>query len=279
VLAARSGLRSLEQARDDFAVVAANFDLRAGRTWRSLQDTTNEPILLYHHSPDWASWQRSADYYQEGELVWLDVDTKIRELSTGQRSLNDFARTFFGVQNGVHVPLTYTYTFDDVVAALNGVQAYDWAGFLRERLDGHAANAPKDGLTRAGWKLVYTAEPSAFFKSREEQRHILDLSYSIGMMIGKEGRIDDVVWDGVAFKQGLTTGATVVAVNGRAYKPGLLSEAITAAKTGKQTIELLLKRNDRYRTVRIDYHEGLKYPRLVRIDGTEDRLSSIMSPL
>jgi predicted metalloprotease with PDZ domain len=277
VLAARSGLRTMEQARDDFAVVAANYDLRAGRSWRSLQDTTNEPILFYHRAPDWVSWQRASDYYQEGQLVWLDVDTKIRELSSGQRSLDDFARAFFGVQNGVHVPLTYT--FDDVVAALNGVQAYDWAGFLRERLDGHAANAPKDGLMRAGWKLVYTAERGAYFKGREEQRHILDLSYSIGMTIGKEGKIDDVVWDGVAFKQGLTTGATVLAVNGRAYKPELLSEAITSAKSGKQAIELLLKKNDRYRTVRIDYHEGLKYPRLERIDGTVDRLSSILNPL
>lgn len=277
VLAARAGLRTAEQARDDFAMVAAGFDLRAGRSWRSLQDTTNEPIVSYRHAPAWVSWQRTADYYKESQLVWLDVDTRIRELSSGQHSLNDFARAFFGVQNGVHVPLTYT--FDDVVATLNAVQPYDWAKFLREHLDGHASSAPKDGLARAGWKLVYTDERSASFKDYEEQTHGPDLTFSIGMAIGKEGKIDNVIWDGIAFKQGLTVGTTVVAVNGRSYKPELLTEAITAAKTDKQPIELLLKRGDRYHTAYIDYHGGLKYPHLVRIDGTADRLSDILGPL
>jgi predicted metalloprotease with PDZ domain len=277
VLTARSGLRNAEQARDELAQVAASYDLRAGRVWRSLQDTTNEPIISHRAPQAWGSWQRSADYYREGQLVWLDVDTKIRELSSDKHSLNDFAHAFYGVDNGSHVPSTYT--FDDVVAALNAVQAYDWAGFLRERLDGHASGAPKDGLTRAGWKLQYSDERSEFFKSVEEMRHVDDFSYSLGLNINHDGRIDDVIWDSVAFKNGITIGTTLVAVNGVAYKAELLRDAMKEAKGNKQTIELLLKRDDHYRTIHIDYHDGLKYPHLVRIEGSTDRLSNILAPL
>jgi predicted metalloprotease with PDZ domain len=181
------------------------------------------------------------------------------------------------VENRSHVPSTYS--FDDVVKALNAVQTYDWAGFLRERLDGHANSAPKDGLMRAGWKLQYTDERSEFFKSVEEMRHIDDFSYSLGLTVNRDGRIDDVIWDGVAFKNGLTIGTTLVAVNGLAYKSELLKDALIAAKGNKQSIELLLKKDDRYRTVHIDYHDGLKYPHLVRIDGSTDRLSNIFAPL
>ncbi|PRC91201.1 M61 family metallopeptidase [Solimicrobium silvestre] len=277
VLAARSGLVSVEQTRDTLANIAASYDQRVGRTWRALQDTTNMPIISRRSPLAWVSWQRPEDYYREGQLVWLDVDTKIREMSGEQKSLNDFAHTFFGVENGRHSALTYT--FDDVVSTLNAIQPYDWATFLRTRLDGHAKEGPKDGLTRAGWKLAYTEERSEATKSEEEERHVTDYAYSLGFTVGKEGRLDYVAWDGVAFKHGMTIGATLLAVNGRSYKAELLKEVITAAKTSKQPIELLLKKDDRYHTVSIDYHDGLKYPHLVRIEGTPDRLTTILQPL
>lgn len=277
VLAARSGLLTPAQVRDSLAQIAATYDQRAGRSWRSLQDTTNQPIISHHGPQAWVSWQRTADYYREGQLMWLDVDSKIRELSGEQRSLDDFARAFFGVENGRRVPLTYT--FNDVVAALNAVQPFDWAAFLRARLDGHGPGAPKDGLTRSGWKLVYTAERSDYLKNEEEYRHVTDFSHSLGFSVNKDGKLEDVVWDGPAFRNGLTAGAALLAVDGRSYKAELLKEAIVAAKTGKQPIELLLKKDDRYRTVRIDYHDGLKYPHLARIDGTPDRLEAILQPL
>ncbi|MET3107322.1 putative metalloprotease with PDZ domain [Oxalobacteraceae bacterium GrIS 1.18] len=277
VLSARSGLETAEQIRDQIANIAAGYDHQAGRTWRNLQDTTNAPILSYHGAMAWSSWQRGAEYYRESELVWLDADTKIRELSGDARSLNDFARAFFGVEDGRNVALPYT--FDDVVKTLNAVQPYDWAGFLRARLDGHDRDAPKDGLTRGGWKLIYTEEPNSHTKAMESQRHVSDFAYSLGFTVAKEGKIDYVEWDSLAFKQGMTTGATLLAVNGRGYKSEVLNEAIKSAKTARVPIELLLKKDDRYRTVRIDYHEGLKYPHLVRIEGTPDRLSAILKPM
>jgi predicted metalloprotease with PDZ domain len=265
------------QMRDGLAATAALYDTRAGRAWRSLQDTTNDPIVNRRGPLAWTTWQRAEDYYSEGELIWLDADTKIREMSGEKRTLDDFARGFFGVQNGRHVPLTYN--FADVVAALNAVQPYDWATFLRARLDGHGPGAPLDGVTRAGWKLVYTDQETPFFKDVEEYRKAANFSYSLGLSIAADGRIANVAWDSPAFKAGLTEGYTLLAVDGRAYKPEGLKAAITAAKSGREPIELLLKINDRFRTVRIDYHDGLKYPRLERIEGTPDRLAAIFTPL
>jgi predicted metalloprotease with PDZ domain len=113
----------------------------------------------------------------------------------------------------------------------------------------------------------------------EDQRHVTDFVYSLGFTVGKESRIDSVQWDGLAFKNGMTAGATLLAVNGHAYKAEILKQAIRAAKTGNQAIELLLKKDDHYRMVSMAYHEGLKYPHLERIEGTPDRLSAILQPL
>jgi predicted metalloprotease with PDZ domain len=277
VLGARSGLVETAQMEEQLAASAALYDHRIGRSWRALADTTNEPIISSRSPLGWVSWQRSEDYYSEGELIWLDADTKIRELSGERHSLDDFARGFFGVENGRREPLTYT--FEDVVNALNAVQPYDWGAFLRSRLDGHGPGAPLDGLTRAGWRVVYDEKPTAFFKDAEAYRKIADFSYSLGLVIDEEGRIAGVVWDSPAFKAGLTVGFHVLAVNGRAYTPEVLQAAITAAKGGHEPLELLVKQADRFITTRFDYHEGLKYPRLERIAGTPDRLAKIFQSL
>jgi len=277
VVGARAGLVEVSQMRDGLAATAALYDHRIGRSWRSLQDTTNEPIITQRRPLGWVSWQRAEDYYSEGELIWLDADTKIRELSGDKRSLDDFARSFFGVQDGRHEPLGYT--FRDVVDALNAVQPFEWASFLRARLDGHGPGAPLDGIARSGWKLAYTEQPSNFFKDEEAYRKVTDFSYSLGFGVDSDGRLVNVVWDSPAFKAGLTGGYTLLAVDGRAFKAELLKAAITAANSGSQPIELLLRKDDRYVTERIDYHDGLKYPHLVRIEGTPDRLAAIFQPL
>jgi predicted metalloprotease with PDZ domain len=276
VLGARSGLVETTQMRDSLAATAALYDHRVGRRWRSLADTTNEPIVNHRRPLGWMSYQRAEDYYSEGELIWLDVDTKIRELSAEQRSLDDWARIFFGVENGRHRPLGYT--FKEVVQTLNSVQPYDWQTFLQARLEGHGPAAPLDGLARSGWKLVYTDTPTDFFKDVEAYRKIADFYYSLGVNLDANGRIAEVVWDGPAFKAGLSEGFTVIAVSGRAYKPELLKSAITAAISEHRPIELLVRQADRFQTVRIDYAEGLKYPRLARVEGTPDRLEAIFRP-
>jgi predicted metalloprotease with PDZ domain len=274
VLAARSGLVTKQQALDQLAITAAVFQHRKGRAWKSLQDTTNDPIVASRRPIPWRSWQRNEDYYAEGELIWLDVDTLIRELSGGQKSLDDFAGALFGVDDGSWVPRTYT--FDDVVATLNAVQPHDWAAFLHARLDGHDG-PPFDGLARGGYTLTYSDKPSDYFTKLEARRKIADFTYSLGFVVGKESKLADVLWDGPAYRAELTAGTQLVAVEGIAYDKDRLQAAITAAKTGNAPIELLVKNGDRYTTVRIDYHDGLRYPQLTREANVPARLDDILA--
>jgi predicted metalloprotease with PDZ domain len=276
VLAARSGLVSPAGARDALAASAARYDSVAGRAWRAVQDTVYDPILNARRGLGWPNWQRSEDYYVEGMLIWLDVDTRIRELSGDRRSLDDFARAFYSVNNGSHLPAFYT--FDDVVATLNKVQPYDWAPFLRAKLDGHGPGAPLDGLARAGWKLVYTDTPTDYLKGVDERNKVLDLTYSLGFTVAQDGAVRNVVWDGLAFRAGLAANTTVMAVGDRVYKPERLTSAIKDAKDGKP-IRLLVRKGNVLRTISLDYRGGLRYPRLERIEGTKDRLTTIFSAL
>ncbi len=281
VLASRSALVSAEQARDQLARTAAYHSTMAGRSWRSLQDTVADPLLEQRSPRSWYDLQRGFDFYDEMALVWLDVDTLIRERSGDKRSLDDFAKAFFGIHDGRVQPLTYT--FDNVVAALSAVEPYDWATLLRDRLDRTGdAGGLLDGLTRSGWKLDFDDQESEFARNArdddEEEGPRIHLYWSIGVTVGKEGKLVDVRWEGEAFRAGLAPGIQIVAVKGLAYKPERLTDAITSAKGAGAAVELLVKEGERYRTVMIDYHGGLRYPKLVRLDSTPDRLSAILAP-
>jgi len=277
VLAARSGLHSKEVALATLATVAAFYDNQPGREWRALQDTNNHNLLGYRVPGQYPSWMRgTGDYYRESLLVWLDADTLIRAETNGRKSLDDFAKGFFGHDDGSWAP--QGYTFDDVVDALNAVYPYDWGTFLRTRLDavGPDARAPLAGIERGGWRLTYTDTPSAAEKS-VQSGWANDFQYSLGFTLSGD-KLTNIRWDGPAFEQGLGAGWSLVAVNGKAGSAEVLRDAITAAKGTDAPIELLLKSGDRFRTVAFDYHEGLRYPRLERIPGTPDRLSDILAP-
>jgi predicted metalloprotease with PDZ domain len=274
VLSARSGLWSADFTRGAFASLAATLEeRRQGREWRDLEDTTNNPITNSRRGLSWTSWQRPEDYYNEGALIWLDADTKIRELTKDQRSLDDFAKAFFGINDGSYV--VSTYTFDDVVRTLNAVAPFDWAGFLRERIKGHGPHAPLDGITRGGWKLVYKDEPSEFSRKVQTADKFTDLGYSIGVVIDKDAKLTEVIWNGPAFKAGLIPGGQLIAVNEREYNADLLKQAIKDARDKKAPLELLVKTQDRFRTVKIDYTGGPRYPHLERVEGQPDRLGAI----
>lgn len=277
VLTARSGMWTTEQFRQALALVAANYDRnRPGFDWRSIEDTTNDPTAAHREALPYRSWQMSEEYYSAGQLLWLEVDAKIRSLTGDAKSLDTFASGFFGIDNGS--VLTKTYTFNDLVAALNGVAKFDWAGFLRQRLNAH--RPPMGGIEASGWKLVYNDQESDFQKEYDSgaaSRHMISFTFSIGLTLTKSGEINDVRWGGPAFEAGISTGATVVAVNGRAYSSEVMTDAIRAAERGREPIELLLKYQGEYRTVAVDYHGGLQYPHLVRIDGTPDYLDQIIA--
>jgi len=283
IITARSGMRTPEQARDVFAQIGAAFEISPGRTWRSLEDTTTAPIISSHGSaPDgWPSWQREYDYYPESDLIWLDADTKIRELSGGKKSLDDFARLFFGIDNGSNI--TVTYTFDDLVKALNTVQPFDWAGFFRTRVYEVSPSVPENGFTQGGYRLVYNDNEPEWLKKAESLRGA-SFASSLGFTVKSEGSpdshggIDNVWWDSLAFKAGITPDMQLQAVNDQNYTATVLRETILAAESTKEPIKLLLKRGDEFVTVSLDYHGGMRYPHLERVETTPDRLDAILAP-
>jgi predicted metalloprotease with PDZ domain len=273
VLAARSGLLSEEEALGALASLAARLDTDPGRRWRPLADTTDDPIISQRRPKGWRSWQRSEDYYNEGLLIWLDADSLIRELSHGSRSLDNFARAFFGGKDGDWGEVTYD--FDDVVRTLNQVQTNDWNAFLRTRLENVSDHAPLDGFTRGGYRLAYTDTPSAWFKSNEKTRKLTDLTYSGGLVLDKEGGVLEVAWDGPAFNAGLTVGAKLIAVNGRAFDIDQLKAAIKAKKS---PLSLLVRTGDIYRTIDLNYNGGLRYPQLEKIGSGPSSLEALLAP-
>jgi predicted metalloprotease with PDZ domain len=271
-----------QQFRDRLAVLASRMSHVPGRSWRPLQDTADEAPVLYRAPVAWRNWRRGADFYDEGFLLWLDADTTIREASGGARSLDDFARAFFGVDDAHLAPLSYT--FEDVVAALNQVQKYDWHAFLSKRLQSTEAAPPLNGLTRGGWKLVYTEEASGYSKALEKALKTIDLTSSLGLVIadvantGQVNAVADVVWGSPAFEAGVAPGMKLIAVDAYQFSSDLLKEAIKSAKAETRPIELLVESSGTFVTLNVDYHGGLNYPHLERIGGAEDRLSAIGHP-
>ena len=282
ILTARAGLRSAEQTRDILAGTAAGFTISRGRDWRPLVDTTNQPIVSQRRPVSWPSYQLGEDYYEEGMLIWLDADTKIRELTSGEKSLDDFCKKFFGVFNGSFI--TYQYTLDDVIKDLNEVVPYDWRGFLQQRVYDLHPEVPMNGFTQGGYKLVYTDKPIEWQDKELAKHGITDFSTSMGFSLGSWGSkgesktIGNVVWGGTAFKAGVTPDMELVSVNGTEYTAKVLRDAILAAEKNKQPIQLQFKKDDSYTTISIPYYDGLRYPSLERVEGTPDRLDDILAP-
>jgi predicted metalloprotease with PDZ domain len=273
VLTARSALWKPEDYRDKLAVTAAMLDNEYGRRWRPLEDTAVSAPYLYEAGNDYADYRRGIDFYPEGILIWLDVDVTIRQLSKGARSLDDFCRAFHGGPGGA--PAIKPYDLADVIAALNGVQPYDWAGFLHERLSSTSPHAPLGGIEHAGWKLKYDGDESEFLAASEDSTN---LNYSLGLRVKEDGFVIDVSMDGPAGKAGITPSTHIVAVNGRQFTTTILREAIAKAVTDSKPLELLIKDGEYYKTYSVDYHSGEKYPHLVRIENTPDLLSEIIAP-
>ena len=274
VLAARSGIWTQEQYRDRLATVAATLNNRPGRTWRDLQDTATMAQILYLHGGPYDNWRRSTDFYDEGELLWLDVDTTIRNRTNGAKSLNDFVALFHGL-NGNTPPEVIPYTFEDIVKALNTVCPYDWAQFLRFRLDTNRPEAPLGGLEGGGYKLIYkdTMNPWSQLQGG------VDFWYSLGLQINGNGTLGDVEVGGVAYKAGFGPGMKLVAINGRAFSDDVLRDALQKGVSTSTPMEFIVENTGFYRVLHVDYHGGEKFPWLIRVDGTPDRMDEITKPL
>lgn len=277
VIGARSGMVPRDVALGEIASNAGGYLVQAGRAWRPLADTVNQPIISYGGNQPFPSAQRGTDYYNEAALVWLEADTLIRQRSGGRRSLDDFARSFFGGRGGDRGVVTYR--LEDVVAALNAVEPYGWTTFLRDRIERPGAPAPTAGIERGGYRLVFRDEPNPYDKAVMALGKRLDLTHSLGARIGTGGVVSEVRWGGPLFEAGLASGATLTGVAGRVYSDDALKDAITAAKAGTEPIRLLVKEGARLREVTVDYRGGLRWPWLEKIATGEAMLDRILTPL
>ena len=281
VLAARSGLKSQEQYRDLLALSAASLDYRPGRDWRPTEDTAIAASVLRGGDPAWSNWRRGQDYYQEGELFWLDADTLIREKTKNKKSLTDFLHIFLG-KGGNTGPLIVTYNRDELVADLNQVMPYDWATFMHERIDEINPHADLAGIERGGYKLTFTDKPTKSERTLAAtfaRRAGIDVWYSIGIRVNAQGEIADVRWGGPADKAQLAPGQKIIAINGNIFSADALKEAIRQAKGSSEPIKLILQTDTFVSTANLDYHDGERYPRLVRTEGTPAYLDDITKPL
>ncbi len=277
LLAERSGLMTAEQYRESLALTAAMLDHRPGRTWRPLEDTARSVQILRMLGSRWSNWRRGLDYYPEGQLIWLEVDSIIRQQTHGQRSLDDFCRNFEGGQSGP--PKVVPYTFDDIVHALNEVAPYDWATLLRDRVKRTSAHAPLGGIEGEGWKLIYNDQPNQLEKAIEKNFKAVNFDYSLGFSPEKDGKLDDVIVGSPAYRAGIGPGMKLIAVNGRRWTPDVLRTALKSAQESTAPIDLLIENAQFFRTYSVDYHDGEKNPHLERISEQPDVLGILLTPL
>ncbi len=277
LLAERSGLMTAEQYRESLALTAAMLDHRPGRTWRPLEDTARSVQILRMLGSRWSNWRRGLDYYPEGQLIWLEVDSIIRQQTHGQRSLDDFCRSFEGGPSGP--PQVVPYTFDDIVHALNEVAPYDWATLLRDRVKRTSAHAPLGGIEGEGWKLIYNDQPNQLEKAIEKNFKAVNFDYSLGFSPEKDGKLDDVIVGSPAYRAGIGPGMKLIAVNGRRWTPDVLRTALKSAQESTAPIDLLIENAQFFRTYSVDYHAGEKNPHLERISEQPDVLGILLTPL
>ncbi|NWK98431.1 peptidase M61 [Sphingobium lactosutens] len=272
VLGARSGMFSKQETLDAYAQIAAKLDTAVGRQWRPMEDTTLDPIISARRPKGWTSWQRSEDYYNEGLMIWLEADAIIAKATRGKKGLDDFAKAFFGINPGDWGQVVYNR--GDVIRTLNDIAPYDWAGFFQKYVDSPTRETPKGGFILGGYKLVYGEEPGAITKAAEGAQKMVDQSFGIGAIVKNDGEVSGVIWDSVAFKAGLVTGAKIVAVNGDEFSGDVWKAAIKA----KTPIQIILKQDKYYRTLTLDYSGGLRYPRLEKTGEGEGSLDKLLKP-
>jgi len=275
LLAARSGLLTPQQYREHLAATAAGMDAQRGRTWRPLADTATSAQVLFPARQDGAAWRRGTDFYEESELLWLEADTIIRRESGGRKSLDDFFKLFHGGESGP--PRVVPYSYADVLDALNRIAPYDWRGFWASRVDATSLHAPMGGIANAGWRVGFGAEPTEMQRSEDAIHRQLDARFSIGVLIEDDGTIPDVIPGSPADRAGIGPGVKLAAVNGRRYNRDVLRDALKASP--QEPIELLVENGDFFRSHRLDYSGGERYPRLERDETKPDLLSQILRPL
>ncbi len=277
VLTARSGLLTQQQSMDDLAELVAAYEHHPGREWRSLQDAADAAPFLYNSTEDWSNWRRGTDFYEEGQLLWLDIDGTLRRLTKDKKSMNDFCQIFYA--GSPNVPALKTYKFEDVVAVLNSLAPYDWTAFLRAHLDGVSTRTPIEAVENNGWKLIYSEEPNEIEATESALARRMNLTFTIGMIVQDDGIVGDVTHGGLAYDAGIGPGMKIIAVNGKQYSPDEMKQAIAGSKLSTAPIQMIVANGAQLQTRSIDYHGGSRWPHLVRDSSRPDYLGEILKPM
>jgi len=278
VLAQRSGLAEPGQFEDTLASNYADLDAEPGHRTRPLGDTAKMQVVNRVTPGSYAFFyeRRGSDYYPEGVLLWLDADTIIRQRSHGARSLDTFAQRFFG---GPDVPGTVIgYTRADLIAALQATQPYDWATFFRTRVDDVLPHPELGGITRGGWRLVYTPERTDWQIRQERSSGGLDATFSLGSSIAANGTLPFTIEGMPLARAGIGAGARIIGVDGLTFSVPRLRLAMQAAQRSSKPIALIVDDRGIVRAVDVPYHGGERYPRLVRDPAAPDLLAAIAAP-
>lgn len=267
VMTARTGIWTKEEFLESLASMAAYHDRRPGMRWRDLDDVDLMAYPLWsNEDSSYDNWRRNGyDFYTEGDLIWLDIDVTIRNKSNGKKSLNDFLALFHGVGGNTR-PKVVPYSFADLVTCLNQVLPNDWEAFLMERLHS-TSRAPLEGITGAGYKLVY--------KEAADE----DFQYSLTMSIGKDGVIADVLVGDIAYQAGFGPGMKILSVNGQPFALATLQREIDAAKSTRAPLDFRVDNTGVVSDLRLDYHGGQRHPVLERLPSTPDRIADIVQPM
>jgi predicted metalloprotease with PDZ domain len=268
-------LWSADDFRENLAWVASYLDLRSGRRWRPLIDTAVSAHSLFGARAEWGDWRRRTDFYSEMILVWLEADALIRQKTGGMKSLDDFCKRFHGGQSGP--PEVKTYTFEEVVSELNAICPNDWKAFFQTRVYDIAPRAPLAGLEASGWRLSFTEQPNQMLQSGEIADKYIDLRFTLGLMLKKEGAVQDVIPGLPAAEAGVAPGMKLIAVNGRRWSEKLLREAIAATKN-QSNVELLMENADFIKNYTLKYKGGERYPHLERDQSKPDLLQEVIRP-
>jgi predicted metalloprotease with PDZ domain len=277
LLSFRSGIREPKLYPEYLATVYSEMDYETGRTTTPLIDlTTGAPYFYFARGQYGAIRRNAGDFYTEGELVWLDVDTIIRERSHGARSLDTFLHLF--TAPAVTGPIVKTYTRAQVEALLQQVEPYDWHAYFDKYVYHPTTHPPTDELARAGWKIVYTSKPNDFLTAENADSHQIEGWYSYGADLSATGVVSDVREGSAAWRAGLAPGMRVLAVNSQAFSREVLSYVLKKAQNQTAAITLITSQNGWFQTLSLDYHDGIRYPHLERIAGTPDMLASIVAP-
>jgi predicted metalloprotease with PDZ domain len=274
MLPTRAGLISPEYCRELLAEYASNFIVRPGARWRPLLDTAVDAQQLYYAPAAWRGSRRDTDFYDASVFLWLDVDAELRARSQGKASIDDYVRRFYSGATGT--PQLRPYVEQEIYDTLAAIAPGDWRALIHRHLDETGTAALAGALERQGWKLSYTPQMNLAIDTGQKYDKSTQRRWSIGLDLDKDATITDVIEDRAAARAGASPGMTLIAVNGQKFSTAVLDAAISAAASSHQAIALLVESDDYYRTLNVEYYDGLRFPHLLRIEDRPDTLGALI---